>query len=151
MPAVPAPSTGNDRIEIALDRLPAQLGPRLLRGRDKHRWISRATLEDFGGNRMAANTTRRLQHLANRESDTAAEIVGSARCRGPIECKRVRARQVADMHVIPHAGAVRRRVIITKNGGTGPLAECNRQQIRDEVTLGNVVLAARLRRPEALK
>src|SRR4051812_9713716 len=139
----PRPRVGDHRLDLRFARYPAQLVADLLRRRHQRRGIARAPALLVDRDLPAGHRARGLDHLAHREAGAVAEVVDlvHAGLRRALEAEDVRLPEVLDVDVVPHGGAVVRRVVRPEHGHVLALARRGLEHERDQVRLGLVVLA----------
>jgi len=140
---VPVPSGTHDSEQIGFPGPPSQQGlAKLWVGNQRRRiaWPAR-TLADR--NAPAADRFDGRNHIADRVTTTGPQIDAGARsfCEKMIERFDVSAREIADVHIIAHGRAVGRVVIGSKELKKWNLSLRRRDDERDEVGLGCVVLS----------
>src|SRR5882757_8415326 len=105
---MPDPRRTHDVIQSVELRLPAQFFNNSLGTGHQHRRISITARLFHYWNRMSGNAAHRIDHLAHTESPPIADVVDQPGTRiEPLKREDMRIRQVADMHVIADAGAIR--------------------------------------------
>ena len=82
-----------------------------------------------------------LDDLQIAESPAVAKVVGATALVESAQREDVRACQVDDVDVVAHAGAIRGRVVIAEDREVRCLAQRDAEDERDDVRLGQVMLA----------
>ena len=90
---------------------------------------------------MAGDFTGGLDDLLHREPLAISKIVRAAALLQRSEGKDVGLCQVADMDIIPHAGAIGRGVVVAEDADVLALAEGNLEHQRNEMQLGIMILS----------
>mmetsp|Transcript_18949 Transcript_18949/g.56197 ORF Transcript_18949/g.56197 Transcript_18949/m.56197 type:complete len:275 (-) Transcript_18949:557-1381(-) len=122
--ADPPPRVGAHLLEAEL-RLPPHLLLRLARLAVADRHVARPPVREHVLERLAARELVRREHLQHRVPRPRAKVVHHAPRVGRhlLERRQVTLGQVDHVDVVPHAGAVGRRVIVTEDGEARPLAD----------------------------
>src|SRR5699024_108879 len=114
---VPAPRAGDDVADVGATRRPAQLFAGAGTGGHQHGRISRAARGFLETDLDTGDAAGGLDHLQHGETLTVAQIetVRTGMIPHEIDRRQVRARQVVDVHVVAHAGAVARGVVVAEH------------------------------------
>src|SRR6516162_8255050 len=117
MGLAPRPGRTDDAFQIGEPGLPAQLFFDSFRARHQHRWIARTPWRFLCRYRMARQSTHRFDYLADAEALPIAEVVDQRIffCER-LENQKMGLGQIAYVDVIADAGAVRSRIVGSKNG-----------------------------------
>ena len=142
-PPVPADSVGDDRVEIGVAWLPAELLVGLARVRHQHRRIAGPPPDLADRHRAAGRLLHRGDHLPHRAAAPGAEVQVEAgrslaeRRQGQQVCLS----QVEDVNVVSHRGAVRRGVVGPEDRQRIAATVRRLDRQRDEVRLRRMILA----------
>jgi len=119
---MPAPRRFNDAVQIGIAGRPAQFAADLLARCNQNRRVPGAARRHLGWNRVPRNCARSLDDLPDGEPLPIAQVVGSAPLIQCAQRQNVRLRQVDNMDIVAHTGAVTRRVVVAKDLDTGAFA-----------------------------
>ncbi len=145
MAAVPLPGGLEDRFDVGKLRLPAEDAAGLLGGGNERCGVARAAAREDGRDFVANDLLGGLEDLKDREADAVAKVedVALAVVDQVADGEDVGLREIADVDVVAHAGAVPRGVIGAGNRNARAGAVGGLQNDRNEVALRAVVLADR--------
>src|SRR5687768_2028665 len=105
----------DDRLQIGEARVPSQLLPNALARCDQNRRITGTAGTDLDCNIASGNARRRFDHLSNRVATAISQVIAAAFMLKLREHPDMSVRQIGNMDVIPDAGAVVGRVILSKD------------------------------------
>src|SRR5215212_1509903 len=113
---MPLPRVADDDLEIGISRPPPQFMLRAVTGCIEYRRISRAARRRLPGHRPPDDTADGVDHGLDRVWRAGADVVGVRRGAAleRFEGADMRLGEVADVDVVPQAGAVRRRVVLAE-------------------------------------
>ena len=140
---MPRPCRADDLLDIRVARLPAEDFLCLLARRDELGRVAGAACAHLDLDVLARGLFRGLDHLFDREALAVAEVEDVALAAPPqvLEREDVRIGEVDDVDVVAQARAVRRRIVVAKDGDVVALAKGHLEDQRDEVRLGMMVFA----------
>jgi len=134
---LPGPGGGHDALQVGVPGPPAELGARPLGGGHQLRRVACAPRGDLRLDALAGDLLARGHDLAHRVTALAPQVEGAARraAAQALQGQAVRRGQVADVHVVAHAGAVRRVPVIAEDAQRGLAAGGCLEHQRQEVGL----------------
>ena len=136
-----APGIGEKSVQIRVLGSPPQQLEGSVSATHQLRRISRPTFGHSFGNRMPGYSTGRIDDLSHRVAVSRPEIAGQdpSASLNPGESSEVGIGQIDDMDIIANAGAIGRRVIVTKNSDRITLPQRNLHQKRNQMRFGLVI------------
>src|SRR5688500_1559740 len=112
MRAAPRPRALDHGLELAMDRTPSELLADPRRAREQPARVTGAAGRLDHADLAAGHAAHGVDDLAIRVADAATEVVGARlEAIDRVEAEQVRARDVADVHVVADARAVGRVVV----------------------------------------
>ena len=105
----------------------------------EYRWISRASWSHTKWNFGAGDFLNSAYHFANRVTTAIADVVRDQSWRPhSIQCQEMGCRNIADMNIVAHTGAVGRVVIVSIQGKEIALTSRSLKQERNDMRFGLV-------------